>query len=439
MTEHQNIEYKQIWQDDILKSIVAFANSQGGVIYIGKDDKGKIKGLSNFQRLLEDLPNKIRDVLGIMVEVNLKEESGKYYIEIMIDPYSVPISYKGHYYVRSGSTKQELKGNILLEFLLKKAGKSWDDIIEPRASIDDIDFNTVNRFFRRGVKCGRMPEDLGLSSNDFLEKLRVIDNGSIKRAGLVLFGKDPAKFFPGMVVKIGRFSSSHDDLRFQEIVEGNLMHMLEEVASVLNLKFFTRTVSFEGLQRIEKGEYPVAALREMLLNSLVHREYSGGAVQIRMYDHSFSIWNEGTLPIGLSIDSLKRRHPSRPRNPLIADICFKGGYIDAWGRGTLSIFSSCLEAGLPEPEIQQQDGGVMVTLFKSNPIKVQLDRTDLNYRQYETLIHLKEKGIISSGEYANKFGVADRTARRDLAEMCAIGLIEKIGENKSLKYRLIVR
>ena len=136
---------------------------------------------------------------------------------------------------------------------------------------------------------------------------------------------------------------------------------------------------------------------------------------------------------------MKRRHPSRPRNPLIADICFKGGYIDAWGRGTLSIFSSCLEAGLPEPEIQQQDGGVMVTLFKSNPIKVQLDRTDLNYRQHETLIHLKEKGIISSGEYANKFGVADRTARRDLAEMCAIGLIEKIGENKSLKYRLIVR
>lgn len=94
------------------------------------------------------------------------------------------------------------------------------------------------------------------------------------------------------------------------------------------------------LLRIEKGEYPRAALREMLLNSLVHRNYMGSMIQIRIYDNQFSIWNEGTLPEGLTIDALKRKHSSRPRNQIIADVCFKGGYIDAWGRGTLKIINS---------------------------------------------------------------------------------------------------
>ncbi len=106
---------------------------------------------------------------------------------------------------------------------------------------------------------------------------------------------------------------------------------------MLNNKFLTKHIDFEGLQRIEKGEYPVAALREMLLNALVHKNYSGAQIQLRVYDDKISIWNEGTLPEGLSFEALKRQHPSRPRNPLIADVCFKGGYIDAWGRGTLKI------------------------------------------------------------------------------------------------------
>jgi ATP-dependent DNA helicase RecG len=129
---------------------------------------------------------------------------------------------------------------------------------------------------------------------------------------------------------------------------------------ILNKKFFVKPVDFEGLQRIERGEYPVAALREMLLNALIHRDYMGSMVQIRMHDDRFSIWNEGFLPQGLTLEALKRQHPSRPRNPLIADVCFKGGYIDAWGRGTIKIINSCKSAGLPEPEMKEQDGGMLV-------------------------------------------------------------------------------
>ena len=275
MPEQQNIEYKQSWHDEYLKWVCGFANAHGGTIYIGKDDDGKTVGVAGYKKLLDDLPNKIRDVLGLLAEVNLHEENGLYYLEIVTLPYSVPISLRGRYYYRSGATKQELKGNALNEFLLRKAGKTWDDVIEPRATLTAIDEKSIKQFQADARKAGRLPDDGDLSLAEFLEKLRLTEKGQVKRAALVLFGKDPGRFFPNQVVKIGRFGKSSDDLRFQETVEGNLLYLLREVSSQLNHKFFIKPIDFAGLQRIERGEYPVAAVREMLLNALVHRDIWG--------------------------------------------------------------------------------------------------------------------------------------------------------------------
>jgi ATP-dependent DNA helicase RecG len=123
MPESQNIEWKESWRDEYLKWICGFANAKGGKIYIGKDDKGNVVGLTNAKKLMEDIPNKITNHLGIVADVNLLEKSSNHYIEIEVHPYDVPISYRGRYHFRSGSTKQELSGNALNEFLLRKAGK----------------------------------------------------------------------------------------------------------------------------------------------------------------------------------------------------------------------------------------------------------------------------------------------------------------------------
>lgn len=146
MSENQNIEYKQSWRDEYLKWICGFANANGGTIFIGKDDNGKVIGVDDIstnsttaKRLLEEIPNKVRDILGIMVDVNLHTTEQGDYLEIIVEPYPNAISYKGQYHYRSGSTKQELKSNSLNEFLLKKSGKTWDDVIEPRATFEDID------------------------------------------------------------------------------------------------------------------------------------------------------------------------------------------------------------------------------------------------------------------------------------------------------------
>ena len=437
MSEQQNIEYKTNWHDDCLKWICGFANANGGTLYIGKDDSGNVVDVVEYKKLMEDLPNKIRDVLGVMTEVNLLQDNRRHYIEIIIPPYSVPISFRGRYYYRSGTTKQELIGNALNEFLLKKSGKTWDDVAEPRATLTDIDEESIVMFLKASEKAGRLPEDEDLPLPGLLEKLRLFENGQLKRAAIVLFGKDPGKFYANMTVKIGRFGIMNDDLKFEESEEGNLIHCLQEVPAQLNHKFFTKPVDFEGLQRIEKGEYPVAALREMLLNALVHRDYMGSNIQIRMYDDRFCIWNEGFLPEGLSLEALKRQHPSRPRNPIIADVCFKGGYIDAWGRGILKMINACKQAGLPEPEIKEEDGGLLVTLLKDRYTAEQLSKFGLNDRQVKAVMYVKEKGKITNSQYQSICNISKATATRDIKELEAKSiLLNKGTKGSSAVYEL---
>ena len=437
MPEQQNIEYKQIWHDDYLKSVCGFANANGGKIFVGKDDEGKVIGLTDSKKLLEDLPNKLRDVLGIMADVNLHEEDGLHFLEIVVPPYTVPISLRGRYYFRSGATKQELIGNALMEFLLRKSGNTWDNVIEPRATLADIDEKSIEKFQKAAEKSGRLPDE-DLPIEQFLEKLRLTENGDLKRAAIVLFGKDPGRFYPNQIVKIGRFGTDITDLKFQEVIEGNLFYVLSETAEILNRKFLIKPIEFRGLQRIEKDEYPVSAIREMLLNSLVHRDYMGTTVQIRIYDDKFSIWNQGKLPADVTVEMLKIPHPSYPRNPLIADVCFKGGFIDMWGSGIPKIIRVCRESELPEPLITENMGGFLVEVFKHRFTEEQLRKFDLNERQIKAVLYLVEFGNIDNSTYQELCSVSKSTATRDIKELEEKRILFNRGtKGSSARYELV--
>jgi len=434
MPEQQNIEYKSSWHDDYLKWICGFANAQGGQIYIGKNDAGTVVGVEDYKSLMDEIPNKIKNLMGITAEVNLLQEDNKYFIEIVVQPYSVPISLRGRYYYRSGSVKQELTGVALNEFLLKKAGQTWDNVVEPRATFADIDEKSVKAYLVMSKEKGRLPDVEGLTTEEIFDKLHLTENGQLKRAAIILFGKDPCRFYPSAFVKIGRFAKDDADLRYQDVEEGNIIVLLRNVLERLEQKYLIKNITFEGMYRIETLEYPTAALREMLLNSMVHRSYMGSFTQMRVYDNKINLWNEGSLPEGITLEALKRSHKSKPRNLLIADVCFKGGLIDAWGRGTLSIINACKTAGLPEPELIEEDGGFMVTLFKNNLTEEQLKKLGLNDRQVDAILFYREKGEITGLEYSERYKIAERTARADLSELVDKKLLYKQGETKSVKY-----
>jgi len=434
MSEKQNIEYKSSWQDDHLKEVCGFANAQGGQIFVGRNDANKVVGLKDHKKLMDDIPNKIKNSMGITADVNLMEEDGQYVIEITVMPCPVPISLRGRYYYRSGSVTMELTGAALSEFLLKKTGHTWDDMVEPHATLNDIDEETIKIYLRKAKEIGRLPDIEGLSTLELLEKLRLTKNGEIKRAAIVLFGKDPGRFYPNTFVKIGKFEDDDFTIRFQEMEDGNIIQILEQIVRTLDYKFLIRNISFKGFNRVEPLEYPETALREMLLNALIHRNYMGAPTQIRVYDSKMFVWNDGGLPTTITLPQLTQSHSSHPRNPTLARACFLGGYIDSWGSGIMKIINSCLEAGLPMPELKEKEGGFIVTLFKNNLTKENLQKLGLNQRQIDAILFYKSKGEVTSSEYAEKFNVTDRTARTDLTDLVDKKLLVKQGEYKSTKF-----
>ena len=419
MIEHQNIEYKQNWHDDYLKWICGFANANGGTIFIGKDDHGNITGIDDYKKLLEEIPNKVRDLMGLLVDVNLHTHNSLHFIEIITLPYTVPISLRGRYYYRSGSTKQELIGAALTEYLLRKSGKTWDEVIEPAATLEDIDDKSLQIFLHDALLAGRIADVEGLNKMQLLEKLRLVDEqGNLKRAALVLFAKDPRNFYYNCVVKIGRFGKNAGDILFHEILEGNIIQLLREVPQTLSRKFFTKSISFQGIHRIESDPYPPAAMREILLNALVHSNYlSNTHVLMRMFDDYFHVWNSGELRNGFTEDMLKKPHPSHPRNLLIAELCFRAGYIDSWGSGILKIMEACKNADLPEPEIVENAGGIMVTMYQNQFTNEQLQKFGLNGRQIKGVIYLKDHEKISNKIYQELNDCSRNTASNDLIDL----------------------
>jgi len=241
MPEDQNLEYKESWKDEYLKWICGFANAQGGKIFIGINDKEEIKGIDNFKKLMEDIPNKVVSIMGIVVDVNLYAKANKHFLEIIIYPSSIPISYHGIYHYRSGSTKQELKGIALQQFLLNKIGKTWDDLTIKKASLNDIDGNTLKTFLHMAIESKRIALDASVSNLETIfSNLHLLDeDGRLKNAAVLLFYENPLKYFTNSYFKIGRFGKSDSDLKFQDIIEGNILDMPERyylyyVQNILN-------------------------------------------------------------------------------------------------------------------------------------------------------------------------------------------------------------
>ena len=359
MGEAQNLEWKSSWRDEYLKWICGFANAQGGVLVIGKNDRGEIVGVKSPLRLLEEIPNKTQSLLGIVVDVNFKSEESGEYLEIMVDPYPNPISYKGEYHYRSGSTKQVLRGAALNRFLLRKHGRNWDDAPMPGAGLSELDGRTLAEFRRRGIASDRLPpEALNESDGDLIEMLHLREGEYLRRAAILLFHPDPARFFAGAFVKIGYFRTE-TDLAYQDVIEGNLFAQVDRTVDLLRTKYSRAEISYDGIYRRETPLAPGEALREAVLNAVAHRDYGNPApIQIRVYDDRIALWNPGALPPDWTLDKLMGTHASAPHNPGIANTFFRAGMVEAWGRGIGDIVRACRAAGTAEPRWKVEPGGV---------------------------------------------------------------------------------
>jgi len=264
MKESHTIEFKQSWHDDYLKWICGFANASGGKLLIGVKKDGEVNGISNFTTLMEDIPSKVRNLMGVTISVNLLRKDELFYLEIITPSYSTPISLRGRYYFRSGSTNTELTGNALNEFLMRKFRQTWDDVTEDSFSADQLNLQTIEDF--KNLAIDRLPGIRAeLDPIILLKKLNLIQDGKFKRACVLLFGSNPQHYFKQAHIKIGKFNSDVDVLT-SDIVEGNLFQQIDLVLNILTTKYLLKPISYDGIHRREKLEYPYLALREAIFH-----------------------------------------------------------------------------------------------------------------------------------------------------------------------------
>ncbi len=445
MAESQNVEWKESWHDEYLKWICGFANAQGGKIYIGTDDDGTVIGVQNSKKLLEDIPNKVRDILGIIVDVNLLAEDGKDYIEICVKPNSYPVNYKGEYHYRSGSTRQQLKGQALNQFLMQKTGITWDSVPVQSVTIQDFRNDSFDIFREQAVLSKRMDnKDIDATNEQLLDSLNLLENGQFKRAAILLFHHNPEKWIPGAYVKIGYFESDAE-LRYQDEIHGSLISQADRVVDLIFTKYLKADISYRGVTRVETYPFPKEAIREAVFNAIAHKFYGALIpIQISVYADKIYIANDCIFPEDWTIDDLMGKHRSRPYNPLIANTFFRAGFIEAWGRGIEKIKESCREAGNPMPEytIKREDIMVMFqslvsTLVSNTDQGTNQANQDTDYSvEARILTVIQKEPRLSQKKIANAIGEKYSTVKYYMESMKKSGIIKR--EGSSQKGRWII-
>ncbi len=450
--ECQNVEYKRSWKDEYLKWICGFANAQGATMFFGVDDDLELHGLQNAKRLLEDIPNKITTTMGLAVDVDLHEQDGLDYLEVTIVPSNVPVSYRGKYYYRSGSTLQELTGTALTDFLMRKLNITWDAATEKSATIDDISPEAVKYFLNAAIREGRINHSArDLSIEQLLRNLHLIneENGQLTLAALLLFGKDVERWNMTVAFRLGRFGKSQADLILQDRIVCPLIEMPDRVIVTLRSKYLVSPIHYEGLRRKEPLEIPEDGLREMLCNSLIHRDYTGTFVQMKVFDDHITLWNGGTLPPGYTVENLMKPHESHPRNRLIANVFYLAGFIEAWGRGYEKIREAFQKENLEIPVFEEVRGGIMATIKREKFMAIQAKGDDiengkdvvdavidnvvekLSERQLIIYKLIKKSVIdnvvVTAKSLASKMSLSPRTIQRDLTKLKDLNVIKHKG------------
>lgn len=386
--EKQTIEWKESWHDEYLKWICGYANAYGGTLYIGKDDDGHPVSGVNTKELLTKIPDKVISTMGIVPDVDVDEKDGISFIVIKVEKYPTMISYRGRYYYRTGSTMRELTGVELDKRLLQAQGRSWDSVPVQDLTIRKLSHAAINLFRDKAVEQGRLSrQDVNVSDAKLLEKLHVLTrDGQPTRAAMLAFHPDPERWITGSYIKIGFFGKSDADLQYQDSVHGPLIEQVDKTMDLVYTKYMKALIDYEGIQRIEQFMFPYEAFRELLINAVVHKDYSScNPIQISIYENQIYIWNNAEMPDTLSsAKKLYQKHTSIPYNPQLAEVFFKSGMIEAWGRSFEKIREACAEYdNAPLPKLDISEDGVMVHC--------------LPCKRYVRLLKQNDNSLISNG------------------------------------------
>ena len=369
--ESTTLEFKANFDKEVAaKVICSFLNRDGGQLIIGLSEDKKATGI-------QDIENKGKELQTYLINSIVPEPA------ISVDTQSInnkdvlvvsvwqgtnqPYIYNGAVYFRKGTTTIQANSKQLADLIHKDAirNQRWETKPAIEVDIDDIDLSEVNDCIEESIKAGReksVPEE----PLQFLSKYGLYKNGDFTNAAVVLFGKNPVKFFPQVRVRLSVFNTDKTGARilYDKIFENNLFKSIREITDFFDLAYgISSSFSDSDWKRKDVSPFPRLAIREAILNAFIHRDYASfsSSIAINIYPDKLQISSYGSLPKGISVKSLSKDHLSIPVNPDIAHIFFLRSWIEKIGIGTVKMIALCKELGFKVPSWKVQDNNVIVT------------------------------------------------------------------------------
>lgn len=440
--ETHTVEFKESLslRDEIGEGVSALSNTSGGVILVGVTDNGEILGVQIGKKTIEDLANfiKINTDNHAFPKISVADVQGKSVIIIEVkESDEKPVFFRGKAYARIGKSRHQLSASEIRK-LAKESGEKvyWDNKICESATLADIDEGKVKWFLKKAKFERKFEIEPEMPIREALERLELMKGEKLKNAAVLLFAKNPQRFFLQAETRCARFKGIEPVEFIDMKVFGKDIIDQRDSALEFVKEHTALHAKIVGTEREEKWEYPIEAIRESITNSICHRDYEvQSSIQVRIFDDRIEISNPGPLPAGLTVEKLKGRHESILRNPLLGKCFFLIKFVEQWGTGTNRIIKETISHGLPEPIFEDTGTSFIVTFRKYKITDAAL--AQLNERQRKAVEYLRTHEKITNLEYRElNPNITDRTALNDLKELVRKGIVKASGEKKHRYYSL---
>ena len=433
--ESETVEFKVGFCDEAIETLTAMANSTGGQVYLGVSDKGKIIGTELSKESIQKWLNEIKHKTDFKIIPDVEElkiETKRIIIFSIPEHPNKPIAFKGKYYKRTGSSNHLMLIDEIANIYLRARNRSWDMFVDAEASLNDLDFDKVNKLIARINK----NRDVKIAEDPlaFLRKYDLILGKEITNAATLLFSKKPLFYSE---IQIGLFQTD-TVIKKSLTIKTDLLSEVDLVMDFIMTHITKEYVITGKPQRDERWQYPLSAVREFVVNAIIHRDYRSGVhSQFRVYQNKLVIWNVGKLPPNISIEDLySGSEKSTPRNLKIAEIFKEVGLIEKYGSGVSRAISEIISYDLSRPEIKEVSGGIDVNIFGENvPEKSSEKTVEKTVEKIITL--LRKYPTITQEELSAKTRLSRRGIEWNLKALKDKGLIRRIGPDKGGYWKVI--
>jgi len=449
--EGQNLEFKSSFNNELIESLVAFANTKGGRVIVGINQDNEISGISINPESVQNWVNeiKLKTSPPLIPDSEIISVGNKTVVIFSVQEYPVkPVSVRGKYFKCVLNSNHLLHISEVVNLHLQSFNTSWDYHVNNQFKIEDVSLEKVQKAIEIINQSDVKINDDPLT---FLIKNDLLRNGQLTNAAFLLFCEKDSVL---TTIELGRFQTEiiiKDSFR----TKSDILTQIETVTEFVK-KHINKEIIIEGKSRnIQKWQYPLEAIREIIANMIIHRDYRSASDSIvKIFDDRIEFYNPGRLPESITIEDLfSNNYKSIPRNKLIADFCKRLGLIEKYGSGIQRIIQYFADEKLPIPEFRNISDGFMVTVFtdkvtdkfshnqkeKSDVTKNVTKDVTKEIRLKNILILINEKHDITINELSQNCGVSMRTINRDIEILQSRKLLKRIGDKRNGYWEIQVK